>query len=155
MTDLPDVNVWLALADENHVHHLRALAYWQDESAPAISFCRVTMLGFLRLSTHPKVLSHPLTGEEAWKIYQRYRIEAKVSVIEDSWEIDPEFMELIRRPDFTHHLWTDSFLAAFAQFHGCRIVSFDTDFTRFPKLNFLHLVAADCMPPSSALRTDN
>ena len=21
MTDLPDINVWLALADENHLHH--------------------------------------------------------------------------------------------------------------------------------------
>lgn len=34
MTDLPDVNVWLALADENHLHHPRALAYWRGESSP-------------------------------------------------------------------------------------------------------------------------
>jgi predicted nucleic acid-binding protein len=56
---LPDVNVWLALADENHLHHPRALSYWHEESVPAMVFCRVTMLGFLRLGTHPKVLSRP------------------------------------------------------------------------------------------------
>lgn len=139
MTDLPDVNVWLALADENHLHHPRALAYWQEGSAPAMAFCRVTMLGFLRLSTHPKVLSRPLTADEAWDLYQRYRIEAKVGLIEDCPEIDTQFMALSRHADFPHHLWTDSYLAAFARFHGCRIISFDTDFNRFPKLDFLHL----------------
>jgi predicted nucleic acid-binding protein len=54
MTDLLDVNVWLALADENHAYHKTAIAYWQDQSAPEIAFCRVTALSFLRLSTHPK-----------------------------------------------------------------------------------------------------
>ncbi len=139
MTDLPDINVWLALADENHLHHPRALGYWQDESAASVSFCRVTMLGFLRLGTHSKVLSRPLNPDEAWDLYQRYRVEANVSVIEDCPEIDAEFMMLSRQTDFPHHLWTDSYLAAFARFHGCRIVSFDADFTRFPKLDFLHL----------------
>jgi len=44
VTDLPDVNVWLALADENHLHHPRARVYWQRESASSIAFCRATIL---------------------------------------------------------------------------------------------------------------
>ncbi len=139
MRDLPDVNVWLALADENHFHHPRALAYWRHESAPAVAFCRVTMLAFLRLSTHPKVLSRPLTPDEAWVLYQRYRVESEVSLVADDPEIDMKFMEFAREPDFPHHLWTDAYLAALSRFHGCRIVSFDADFHRFPQLNFLHL----------------
>jgi uncharacterized protein len=139
MTDLPDVNVWLALADENHFHHPRAMAYWRSESAPSIVFCRVTMLGFLRLSTHPKVLSRPLTADEAWDLICRHRAEANVGLLQDSWNIDAGFMALSRREDFPHHLWTDAYLAACAQFHGCRMVSFDTDFNLFPKLEFLHL----------------
>ena len=92
MTDLLDVNVWLALADENHAHHKTAIAYWQDQSAPEIAFCRVTALSFLRLSTHPKILSRPLTSDEAWRIYQRYRTEAQVSFIVDSPDIDHSFI---------------------------------------------------------------
>jgi predicted nucleic acid-binding protein len=33
MTDLPDVNVWLALVDENHPHHQTSRGYWQDQSS--------------------------------------------------------------------------------------------------------------------------
>jgi len=139
MTDLPDVNVWLALVDENHFHHETALAYWQNQSAQEIAFCRVTALAFLRLSTHPKVLSRPLSSDEAWEIYQRYRTEARAGFVPDSQEIDVGFMTLSRRPDFSHHLWTDTYLAALAMFRGCRIISFDTDFNHFPDLDFLHL----------------
>ena len=139
MTDLPDVNVWLALADENHAHHEKARVYWQEQSFPEIAYCRVTALGFLRLSTHPKVLSRPLTPAEAWEIYQRYRIEAHVAFVQDSPEVDAEFMALSCATDFPHHLWTDSYLAALARFKDCRIISFDADFKRFPDLDFLQL----------------
>lgn len=139
MTDLPDVNVWLALADENHAHHEKARVYWQEQSFPEIAYCRVTALGFLRLSTHPKVLSRPLTPAEAWEIYQRYRIEAHVAFVQDSPEVDAEFMALSCATDFSHHLWTDGYLAALARFKDCRIISFDSDFKRFPDLDFLQL----------------
>lgn len=139
MTDLPDVNVWLALVDENHPHHERAREYWVQESRTTIAFCRVTALSFLRLSTHTKVLSRPLTEVEAWDIYQRYRIEAHVAFIEDSADIDAQFRKLSCADDFEHHLWTDSYLAAIAHYRRCRVVSLDGDFARFPDLEFLHL----------------
>ena len=142
MTDLPDVNVWLALADENHAHHETAKAYWQHRSYPQIVFCRVTALAFLRLSTHPKVLSRPLDVNEAWEIYQRYRNECAVGFMEDSQDVDDLFMDMSRMTDFAHHLWTDCYLAALARCRSCRIVSFDTDFQRFPELDFLHLPAS-------------
>lgn len=139
MTDLPDVNVWLALADENHVHHEKALAYWLNDSSPEIAYCRVTALGFLRLSTHPKVLSRPLTSNEAWDIFHRYRNEAQVGFIEDSPAIEDCFRQFSTAEAFTHHLWTDAYLAALAKFKNCRIITFDADFTHFPGLAWLHL----------------
>lgn len=139
MTDLPDVNVWLALADENHAHHEKARDFWQNQSAPKIAFCRITALGLLRLSTHPKVLSRPLSPAEAWDIYQRYRNEASVAFVEDTSAIDAAFMNMSLAADFPHHLWTDCYLAALAHHRACRIISFDSDFKRFPMLDFLHL----------------
>lgn len=140
MTDLPDVNIWLALVDENHPHHEVCKNYWHNSSAPEIVFCRITALAFLRLSTHPKVLSRPLNAAEAWDIYQRYRTEADIGFIEDSEDIDAEFMDLSRSTDFPHHLWTDCYLAALAKGRNCRVVSLDSDFHRFPNLEFLHLI---------------
>jgi len=139
VTDLLDVNVWLALVDENHVHHERALAYWQDQSVREIAFCRVTMLAFLRLSTHPRVLSRLLAVDEAWEIYQRYRTEAHVGFVGDSPEIDIMFRPLSRQTNSSHHLWTDCYFAALARCNQCRLVSFDQDFGIFENLHFLHL----------------
>lgn len=143
MTDLPDVNVWLALVDENHARHNKAKEYWEEQSRPKIAFCRVTELGFLRLSTRKDVLSRPLTRVEAWDIYRRYRMEAGVAFIEDSSEIDAQFRMLSCAEDFPHRLWTDSYLAALADYRNCRVVSFDTDFKRFPSIDFLHLKVSE------------
>lgn len=68
------------------------------------------MLGFLRLSTHSKVLSRPLAPGEAWDLIRRYRIEARVGLLDDSWGIDAPFRALSLQVDFPHHLWTDAFL---------------------------------------------
>jgi len=53
--DLPDTNVWLALAAEEHPQHAAARAYWAGAHAgdggdtPFLWFCRLTMLGMVRL----------------------------------------------------------------------------------------------------------
>lgn len=140
MTDLPDVNVWLAMADENHVCHSTAQHYWQVQAAPLVVFCRVSMLGFLRLSTHRSVLSRSLTPGEAWGIYLRYLDEADVGFAHEAPTLEEEFKALACRADFSQRLWTDAYLAAFARSAGFRIVSFDSDFGHFGDLDFLHLI---------------
>ncbi len=41
--DLPDLNVWLALADPDHQHHARARHYWEEEAAPHLTFLHLTL----------------------------------------------------------------------------------------------------------------
>ncbi len=72
MNDLPDINVWLALIDKRHVHHLAASHYWADAAVHSRAFCRVTANGFLRLSTQPKALPNPLSPHEAWITYRQF-----------------------------------------------------------------------------------
>lgn len=139
MIDLPDVNVWLALVDENHIHHSTAQSYWCHHSAPSVAFCRVSMLGFLRLATHRNVLSRALSPTEAWGIYQQYLDEPDVCFVPEASSIEGQFQALIHLPAFSQPPWTDAYLAAFAMSAGCRLVSFDSDFKVFPDLDFLHL----------------
>ena len=54
--DLPDLNVWLALATPDHVHHQQAVAYWEEQAAEQVLFCTVTALGLVRLVSQPKVM---------------------------------------------------------------------------------------------------
>ena len=60
MSDLLDINVWLALIDKRHIHHPAASRYWADASVQSRAFCRVTANGFLRLCTQARALSNPL-----------------------------------------------------------------------------------------------
>ena len=138
--DLLDVNVWLALADENHAHHPRARRYWENESATQLAFCRVTMLGFLRLVTHRKIMhGHPFSPSEAWRAYRDFRALPEVILLVDPPDLETTFTAWTDQPDFSQTRWTDGYLAALAHAAGCRLVSFDADYHHFGELHFLHL----------------
>lgn len=138
--DLPDINVWLALTDQNHAHHARAERYWHDESRPQIAFCRTSLLGLLRLATNAKVMAgRPFTPPEIWNAYRAYRALPDVPLLPEPPELETHMRRWSDRAAFPVNRWTDCYLAAFASAHGCRLVSFDRDFHSFAELNFLHL----------------
>jgi len=137
--DLLDINVWLALVDQNHQHHEAAAAFWQKTADTPIAFTRVSMLGFLRLSTQNRVLSRPLSNTEAWAIYQSYRALSRITFLAEPAGLEAHFQSLTSATDFPLRHWTDAYLAAHAIASDARLVSFDADFTRFPQLRFLHL----------------
>lgn len=139
MIDLLDVNLWVALVDQRHVHHPLAQKYWSKNGTTEFAFCRITMLGFLRLSTSPKALTNPKTPAEAWAIYQQFRALPNIRFLDEPAGVDSRFYSLTTHAALTHRMWTDAYLAALALTSGCRLVSFDADFARFPGLNFLHL----------------
>lgn len=140
--DLPDVNVWVALSASEHPHHARALRYWREESGEGLAFCRVTMLGFLRLTTNATIMGgQPLTAEEAWAAYSAWRRRDDVFFASEPDDCDALLAAWVGREIITPRLWTDAYLAAFARAGGLRLVSFDRDFTRFDGLELLRLEA--------------
>lgn len=137
--DVPDINVWLALVDHNHIHHAPAAHYWKEIADTQIAFTRVSMMGLLRLSTQPRVLSLTPTHAEAWAIYQDFIALPNIQFLPEPAGVDAHFHALTTASALPHRLWTDAYLAAFALASGSRLISFDADFARFPGLNFLHL----------------
>lgn len=139
--DLPDLNLWLALADPDHQHHSRARRYWETEAGAELAFCRITMLGLLRLLTNRKVMrNNPLTPADAWAACQAFTSLPEVIFLADPPAAEAQFATWTSLPAFKPHQWTDAWLAALAHTSGARLVSFDTDFAIFPQLHFLHLV---------------
>lgn len=139
-TDLLDLNVWLALMDADHVHHGRARRYWYEESGPKIGFCRVSMLGLLRLSMNTTVMhGQAFTPDEAWQAYREFRALPEVLFVQESAELETQMAAWSERPDFPVRRWTDCYLAALARVSASRLVSFDRDYLEFPGLDFLHL----------------
>jgi hypothetical protein len=140
ITDLPDLNIWLALSSEDHPMHRLALDYWRREAPSSLAFCRVTAIGLPRLlcqKTHPA--SIPFTPAEAWEMYQSWRSKEGVFLQPDPEGVEERLASFVKLGLVIPRLWTDAYLAAFAMAAGHRLVSFDRDFERFPGLNLLRI----------------
>ena len=138
--DLLDVNVWLALCLPGHPHHKRARTFWFEESAEAIGFCRITSLALVRLLTQASITGEPaLSVSEAWIAYRDFRQLPEVIFLPEPIGCEELLESWALADGHSRKLWTDAYLAAFAQAAGARLVSFDSDFKRFPKLKCLSL----------------
>lgn len=138
--DLPDVNVWLALLNAQHSHHQAAKHYWDRAAAQRISFCRITMLGLLRLSTNKAVMGGtPYSTAQSWQAYQAVIDLPEVSFVSEPAGIDGLMVKLTSQSKFKPADWTDAYLSAFAQLAGLRMVSFDIGFAQYKDLSLLAL----------------
>ena len=113
--DLPDLNVWLALATPDHFHHQQALNYWEQQAAEQVHFCTVTALGLVRLLSQPKLMGAAVkTTHEASALLQALCQQPGVSLAipaSDGWDV---FHQLMREGDLSVRLCTDACLAALA-----------------------------------------
>ena len=138
---LPDINVWLALNTRNHVHHQAALAWLEQMgSEQKAYFCRVTQMGFLRLSTQPKVMGKDVeTSETAWRAYVTCLEDIRIFFMQETLPLEDAWKALMHRPASTHTAWTDAYLAAFSYTHELEVVTFDRNFPHFDDQNVLVL----------------
>jgi toxin-antitoxin system PIN domain toxin len=124
----PDINVWVALSYDRHVHHRTALQ-WFDHLAPMarLFFCRLTQLGLLRLLSSPAVMGPDLAKgqQEAWKAYDSWLQDERIEFLEEPAGLETQFRALTRSPQASPKDWADSYLIAFASAADLRLVSFD------------------------------
>ena len=143
--NLCDANVWLALALSGHVHHRTARAWFDTVVEPSsILFCRATQQTLLRLLTNTSVLApygnRPLTNAQAWKVYEAFINDERVSLrLDEPQQLQPEWKRLAARETASPKLWMDAYLAAFAITARFRLVTTDTAFRQFRGLDHLIL----------------
>src|SRR5262249_4967336 len=112
---LPDVNVWLALIFNAHVHHPSALAWIRSLSGDVAYFCRVTQMGFLRLANNPKVFPNDaVSAAAAWQLYDTTRSDPRVSFAVEPVGLESAWRQFTGGQQFSPKLWNDAYLAAFA-----------------------------------------
>jgi toxin-antitoxin system PIN domain toxin len=131
MTYLPDVNVWVALAVAEHVHHAPAMSWIQESTADTVAFCRVTQMGFLRLLANARVMGgDELSAARAWSLLDSFYQDAGIVFIEEPVGVDARWRVLTQHSQAGKNMWTDAYLAAFAGTAGCTLVTFDGGFRR-------------------------
>jgi toxin-antitoxin system PIN domain toxin len=133
---LLDVNVWLAAAWARHVHHAVARRYMDGED-DEMAFCRVTEAALLRLLTNRAVCGdEALTRRQAWDVLLSLQNDPRIKFIQEPRGLAPLWIAFSKRDDRSHQLWTDDYLAAFAQTIGAELVTLDGSVrTRYPSVD--------------------
>ena len=129
---LPDVNVWLALVFEAHYHNSKAVKWFSSVGDGTCSFCRVTQSGFLRLASNPAVFGQEaLTLVKAWEAYDAMKSDSRIFFSNEPEGLELEWRRFTRRHGYSHKIWSDAYLAAFAHSSGLTIVTFDRGFSAY------------------------
>jgi toxin-antitoxin system PIN domain toxin len=140
LVDLPDLNLWLALAWGGHRHHAAACRYWEEQAADTVLFTTVTALGLVRLLSQPRAMGGAVLGlDQASAVQAAFLEQPGVRLVDDAAASWPVFRQLLSRGTWPARLCTDVHLAAIAITAGWRLVSFDQDFCRFSDLLWLPL----------------
>ena len=129
---LPDVNVWLALAFAAHKHHSIAAAWFSGVAPGDCAFCRHSQMGFLRLATTPNVLAAiAVSLANAWRMYDDLLSDPRVVYAEEPEGIEPLWRAHTQLQTFSPKVWNDAYLAAFAEAAAFEVVTLDRWFARY------------------------
>lgn len=95
-----------------------------------------TIGAFLRISTHPRVTTHPLDGTLAWSFVADWLAADPVWIPPATERTAAVYEQLLVGASITGNLVPDAQLAALAIEHGLTLCSADTDFARFTELRW-------------------
>ena len=124
MTALLDVNVLIALAWPNHVHHAAARSWFEQHRKDGWATCPVTEAGFVRVSCNPAAVRHTVTPLDAIGLLMRLTRLAS----HEFWPLDRSIAELpetIAGRLQGYRQVTDALLLAAAIRRGGRLATLD------------------------------
>lgn len=132
---LADVNIWLALAFEAHAHHRRALRWFDTVGPDACAMCRLVQNGFLRLATNPAVFGEEtVTMVQAWALYDELVVDERVCFLPEPHGLEPVWRSYTEGSVYSPKVWSDAYLAAFANAGGMGVASLDEGFREYEGL---------------------
>jgi toxin-antitoxin system PIN domain toxin len=139
---LVDVGVWLAAVWGRHAHYPVA-SDWFNRQADDLVFCRVTQMGLLRLLSNPAIMGgDAVDRSQAWRLFDQLRSDERVLWADEPDELDAVWRAISARDDKSHKLWTDDYLAAFAQARDLTLATLDRKLpSRYPSVRVESLLS--------------
>lgn len=135
---LVDVNVLLYAVHEEAVLH-RPARSWLDftlSSSETVLMPWISLLAFIRLSTHPSAYSEPLSVAQAAENVEDWLGVPNVRIPEPDGAHLPRVRSLLEATGTGGNLVNDAHLAALALQYGATVASYDNDFGRFPNVRW-------------------
>lgn len=130
---IPDINLLVYAYDESSPYHkkakpwLSALLDGQEE----VGFPLVSVLGFIRLSSNPKIFENPLAPSAACEIASSWLSTPQAALLAAGSDHLTILQKLLKGSHAASALTTDAHIAALAIEHRGIIHSNDQDFRRF------------------------
>lgn len=140
---IPDVNLLLYATISTFAEHARARSWWEAaiNGEDEIGLPAVTLFGFVRIATNPRIFAPPLRVEEAVAEVEAWLQRSNVRFLGPGpRHLDVAF-RLLRRLGTAANLTTDVQLAALAIEHQAELHSADADFSRFDQLRWVNPLA--------------
>jgi uncharacterized protein len=133
MTSLVDANVLLPLALSGHVATRAAFAWWNAQEPDSVVLCLPVRLAVLRLLSNRQVMgAGVLPPRRAWDVWRAFETDSRtVAVHEPPSGLDTYWLANVRDRVPAPNLWTDAWLAAYAEAAGLELVTFDQGFRSF------------------------
>ena len=129
---LPDVNVLVHAHNSDSSVHRRARAWWDGclAGTEGVGLSWIALLGFIRISTHRKILLRPLPVDEVLARIESWLALPHIHVPHPSDRHFGGLRKALEGLGTAGNLTTDAHLATLARQQGYVLYSTDTDFAR-------------------------
>ena len=137
---LIDANLLIYAVNLDSHHHRRARE-WLEETlsgATSVGLPWICLLAFLRITTRPGILVHPLTSDKATGFVESWLDQPFVDPVVPGNGHWPILRNLLRLTGTSGNLTSDAHVAAPAIEHGAGVCSADHDFKRFPGVDHVN-----------------
>ena len=148
---LPDVNVLVHAHNTDSPVHEKARAWWDECLAGSIGvgLAWVTVLGFVRVTTHPKIFARPLRVDDVLRRLGSWTALPHVHFTDPGEGPFEALASALRRLGSAGNLTTDAHLATLAIERGYILYSTDADFARVPGLKWKNPCVAGGTAPAA------
>lgn len=135
---LPDINLLIHAYNSDFPLHGSAKAWWERalNGAESVGMPWVVVLGFIRIVTHPAILTRPMPVRIACDHARSWLTRPQVAMVHPGDRHPDILFGLLERLGSAGNLTTDAHLAALAIEHQAELQSTDADFARFAGLRW-------------------
>ena len=129
-----DANLLLYASDRSSPHHRSALRFLESRAEDPDLFCLCwsTLMTYVRIATHPRIFSHPLSAEEALSNVGSLTELPRVRLLSEDDGFLDAYRGVTAGSAIRGNLVPDAHLAAILRQHGVRVLyTADADFRRF------------------------
>ncbi len=140
-----DTNIIIYALDRDSEYHDEARIWLERQLSARIKLALpwLVLIGFLRIVTNRRIITKPLSVDEAINAVQSLVDHPSVSTLDpgpDHWRT---LSRLLLRSGTAGNLTNDAHLAAIAIDHNCLVCSADNDFRRFEGVQFYNPLQDD------------